>query len=268
MDDCPGDSHCYQFGDYRLDATRRVIEARVGGRRLLVPPKAFDAALYFVQHPGRVLSQRELLAALWPGLVVEENGLTQLISVLRSALGETRGENRYIVTVPRRGYCFVAAVLRVATPVDTPPGQGCTVAVLPFDNVSGLASDASLAAGIAESILHRLANTAGVKLVAQTSSFTFRGLKVDVREVGRMLGSRYVIEGSLQRAGARLRLTVQLIDASDGMHVWSLMFNVSGDDVFSVEDRIAQRVARALRHSLVDTAQASTPTGAVIHAAR
>lgn len=268
MDDCPTGFLCYEFGDYRLDAARRVIRTRDGGRRLVVPPKAFDAAVYLVQHPGRVLSKQEMLAALWPGLVVEENGLTQVISVLRSALGETRGDNRYIVTVPRRGYCFVAAVLRVATSVDTPLTQGCTVAVLPFDNVSELASDASLATGLAEGILHRLANTAGIRLVAQTSSFTFRGRKLDVREVGRVLGSRYVIEGNLQRAGARLRLTVQLIDASDGMHVWSLLFDVSGDDVFSVEDRVAQRVARALRHSVVQTVPAAMPVGTVIQAGR
>ena len=91
-----------------------VSSLRRPASRLVIAPRVFDAALCFVQHPGEILSKEKLLAELWPGLVVEENGLTQLISILRRTLGEARGENRYIATIPRRGYCFVATVLRVA----------------------------------------------------------------------------------------------------------------------------------------------------------
>jgi len=262
MDENPGDRRCYGFGGYRLDATRRVIYAPTG-RRLIIAPRVFDAALYFVRHAGQILSKEQLLAELWPGLVVEENGLTQLISILRRALGESRGENRYIVTIPRRGYCFVATVVRLAAAAETPPEHDHTVAVLPFDNWSDLAADELLAAGIAESILHRLSGTAGVRLVAQTSSFAFRGMRVDAREVGRRLDSRYLIEGSLQRADERLRITAQLIDTADGTHVWSLMFNVKADDVFTVEDHVSQRVAHALQHSLIEPAGPSAPADAV-----
>jgi TolB-like protein len=262
MDECPGSLRCYEFGGFRLDATRRVINTSAG-RRLAVPPKVFDAALYFVQHAGQTLSKQQLLAELWPGLVVEENGLTQVISILRRALGEARGDNRYIVTVPRRGYCFVATVLRVAAATEMPSIHSSTVAVLPFDNWSDLAADELLAAGIAECILHRLAGTAGIKLVAQTSSFALRGLRVDACEVGRRLDAGYLIEGSLQRAGARLRITAQLIDTTDGTHVWSQMFNVKADDVFAMEDYVSQRVARALRHSLIGPDEALGPVNAV-----
>lgn len=267
MDDCPGGLCCYEFGGFRLDSVRRVICTSAGDRRLVVAPKAFDAALYFVQNPGRVLPKEELLAALWPGLLVEENGLTQLISALRAALGETRGDNRYIVTVPRRGYCFVAPVLRVAAATD-PSLQDRTVAVLPFDNWSSLRADESLAAGIAESILHRLAGAPGIRLVAQTSSFAFRGQHLDVRELGRRLEARHVIEGSLQRAGSKLRITAQLIDTTTGVHVWSLMFKLDAEDVFTVEDHVAQRVTRAVRHSLLDAPESGVvPAGGVIGAA-
>ncbi len=250
---------CYDFDGFRLDASRRVIQARECGRRLLIPPKAFDVAHYFVRHPAQVLSKWDLLAQLWPDVIVEENALTQMISILRSALGETRGENRYIVTVPRRGYCFVATVIHVASASPPPPAlDHPTVAVLPLSNWSGLLDDELLAAGIAEGILHRLARTAGIKLVAQTSSFAFRGMRLDAREVGRRLDARYLIEGGLQRAGRRLRITVQLIDATDGTHVWSLMFDKNADDVFSVEDHVSLGVARALRHSM---ARCAAPTG-------
>jgi len=250
MDDSPESLGCYDFDGFRLDAARRFIHTREDGQRLVVPPKAFDLAHYLVRHPGQVLSKGDLLAELWPGSVVEENGLTQVISILRSALGESRGENRYIVTVPRRGYCFVATVINVAAIAPPPSALGHTVAVLPLSNWSGMPGDGLLAAGIAESILHRLARTVGIKLVAQTSSFAFLGMRIDAREVGRRLDARYLIEGGLQRAGKRLRITVQLIDATDGTHVWSLMFDMSAQDVFSVEDHVSLRVARALRHSL------------------
>lgn len=259
MDDQPGTLRCYEFGGFCLDATRRVILTPAGGS-LAIPPKAFDAALHLVRNAGQVLSKERLMAELWPGLVVEENGLAQVISTLRRALGDVRGENRYIATLPRRGYCFVATVLRVAAVVAMPSVRDHTVAVLPFDNRSGLGTDELLAAGIAESILHRLAATAGIKLVAQTSSFALRGLRFDAREVGRRLDAHYLVEGSLQRSGTRLRIIAQLIDATDGTHVWSLMFNVQADDVFRAEDYVSQRVARALRQSLVEPDGSSRQT--------
>ena len=107
-----GDRPCYVFGEYRLDSNRCVIEALAGDRRLSLPPRVFDVAHYFVRHPGLLLSKDRLLAELWPGTAVEENTLTQAISLLRHALGESRGDNRYILTVPRRGYRFVADVSR------------------------------------------------------------------------------------------------------------------------------------------------------------
>ena len=105
-----GDRPCYVFGEYRLDSNRCVIEALAGDRRLSLTPRVFDLAHYFVRHPGLLLSKDRLLAELWPGTAVEENTLTQTISLLRHALGESRGDNRYILTVPRHGYRFVADV--------------------------------------------------------------------------------------------------------------------------------------------------------------
>ena len=104
----------YEVGDFRLDATRRLLFAKGGSDPLPITPKVFEAILYFVEHPGELLEKDRLLAELWPGLVVEENNLTQVISVVRRVLGETRGENRYLATVPGRGYRFVADVVRLA----------------------------------------------------------------------------------------------------------------------------------------------------------
>ena len=106
---------CYEFGGFRLDPGRRILCAATTDERLGVPPRVVDIALYFVQRPGELVSKERLLSDIWPGQVVEENNLTQGISQLRRAFGELRGENRYIVTVPRRGYRFVADVVRVTS---------------------------------------------------------------------------------------------------------------------------------------------------------
>lgn len=127
---------------------------------------------------------------------------------------------------------------------------GRTVAVLPFENLSSKAGDEFMALGIAEGVLHRLSNIKDLTLIARTSSFALRSQPADARDIGLKLNARYLVEGSVQRAGERLRVTAQLIDATTGVHVWSLRFDRTIDDIFEVEDEISQSVARALEVSL------------------
>lgn len=250
MDSRLGDRPCYAFGEFRLDANRRVIEAFAANRRLLLPPRIFDAALYFVRHPGLLLSKERLLAELWPGMVVEENSLSQVISLLRRTLGESRSDNRYIVTVPRRGYRFVADVVRVAGRARERPSGSPAVMVLSFDNWSTLNDDERLAAGIAESIRHRLAGVRGFRLVVPSA----RGR---LREGVRKPEAHFRIEGSLQRAGPRLRITARLIDSADDTLIWSQLFDHTVDGIFDIEDKVARRVATAVRQSVVRTGHLS-----------
>lgn len=247
MDRRLGDRPCYEFGDYRLDANRRVIEALAADRRLLLPPRIFDAALYFVRHPGLLLSKERLLAELWPGKVVEENSLSQAISLLRRALGESRRDNRYIVTVPRRGYRFVAGVVRVASGANERPCGSTALEVLSFESRSTVDDDERLAVGIAESIRHRLAGVRGFRLVVPAA-------QDHLRDGARRPAADFRIEGSLQRAGPRLRITVRLVDVFEDTLVWSQVFDRTTEDIFAVEDRVAQRVACALRQSLAGKA--------------
>ena len=249
MDRRLGDRPCYEFGEFRLDANRRVIEAFAADRRLLLPPRIFDAALYFVRHPGLLLSKERLLAELWPGTVVEENSLSQVISLLRRALGESRRDNRYIVTVPRRGYRFVADVVRVTSRPHERPCGSLAVEVLSFDNWSTL-DDERLAAGIAESIRHRLAGVRGFRLIVAAA-------QGQLREGARKHDAHFRVEGSVQRAGPRLRITARLIDSTDDTLVWSQLFDHTVDGLFDIEDKVARRVATAARNSVVRTARLS-----------
>jgi len=174
---------CYEFGGFRLDPGRRILCAATTDERLCVAPRVVDIALYFVQRPGELVSKERLLSDIWPGQVVEENNLTQGISQLRRAFGELRGENRYIVTEPRRGYRFVADVVRVMR-----GGLCCalddrTIAVLPFASPGGDVADESLAAGVTASVQHALAGLAGFRVVARASTPASRGVMTDVREI-------------------------------------------------------------------------------------
>ena len=241
----------YEFGDFRLDETRRILSVVANGARIPIAPKVFDAGLYFVEHAGKLLPKARLLAQLWPGMVVEENSLTQAICDLRRALGEGRSDNRYVVTVPRRGYQFVADVRRVDTAHEAYTSVDRTVTVLPFDNLSRRARDEPIATGIAEGIVHRLVVTDGLRLVMPTAAFASKGRRAeDARQVGRQPSSRYLVTGSVQHWGARLRITAQLIDTADGARPWSLMFDRGSADLFAVEDEVANAVVEALRRSL------------------
>ena len=296
----------YEFGNFRLDASRRLLFAKGSQDPLPVTPKAIAALLLFIERRGELLTKDELLADLWPGRVVEENNLTQLISVLRHVLGEEPGENRYLATVPGRGYRFIAEVVlhpdapeapqelsQEVTPApDARPhrkafivlagGIGAvllaywsftqwrpmdnagapaaidlpsrTVAVLPFANLSTEDATEYMAFGIAESVLHRLANVQELTVIARTSSFAFHDRPADARDIGRSLNARYLVEGSLQHSGPDLRVTAQLIDANTGHHVWSLRFERTLEDIFAVEDEIARGVADALQVSLDEPA--------------
>lgn len=228
----------YEFGDFRLDASRRLLFAKGQSRHLGVAPQAIEALVYLVEHAGEFLGKERLLAALWPGAVVEENSLNRVISNLRHVLGESPGDHRYIATLPGRGYRFVADVVRtVRGPMFSLPDN--SIAVLPFVNLGDQAADGLVSRGIAETVRHRLAGIRGLSLVAQTPSVASR------------VDARYLVEGSVQRAGDRLRVTAQFIDASVGTHVWSLRFDFTNEDIFAVEDAIAQSVARAIEESLL-----------------
>ncbi len=242
----------YEFGDFRLDTGRRVLSGLSDGGRIPLTPKVFDAALYLVERAGEMIPKTRLLSDLWPGVVVEENSLTQVICDLRRALGELRGENRYVVTVPRRGYQFVAEVSRV-TGVTTAAAASTdrTVAVLAFESAGGHGAGDVLTSGIPQAILHRLSETGGLRLVARSVALALGGHAGDARLIGRRLGARYLVAGGVQRLGSRRRITVELIDSADGSQVWSMMFDGAVADAFSVEDDVARRVTHAVRESLL-----------------
>jgi TolB-like protein/Tfp pilus assembly protein PilF len=176
------------------------------------------------------------------------------------AVGRFGASSRWIVGVLIVWLGLLPAVIVVAWKFGRPGGgrirtrpvPGKSIAVLPFSNLSADAGDEYLSDGISEEIINALTKIGGLRVVSRTSAFVYKGRSEDVRDIGEQLGVATVLEGSLQRAGERLRITAQLVDVSDGYHLWSDRFDREIEDVFSIQDQIAENIVRALRVILKD----------------
>ncbi len=310
----------YEFGDFRLDAGKRLLWR--ADAPVPLTPRVFETLLYLVEHHDTVLDKERLMEAVWPDSIVEENNLTQNISTLRRVFGETPGSHHYIVTVPGRGYRFVAAVkmreadagpLSQRTPEAavapaeqktepaasvTQPGhrhsfrpvllataavlalcvaalfiwRGRTqnspdapakisaakivlpeksIAVLPFANLSDDKENAFFSEGVQEDILTALAKFADLKVISRTSVASYvAGPNRNLREIGQELGVANILEGSVRRAGGKVRVTAQLIETRTNTHLWAETYDREVADVFAIQSDIAQRIATALQTKL------------------
>ena len=231
MSEAPARS--YEFEDFRVEVDKRLLFRQ--GKLVRLTPKAFDTLLLLVQRKGKVISKDDLMREVWPDTAVEENNLNQNISTLRRVLGENRGENRYIATVPGQGYRFVPTVESTGfAQLTTEP---VTVAVLPFVNLSSDEDSEFFADGISEEIINALAQIRNLRVVARTSAFSFKGKQVDLRTVGATLNAGALIEGSVRKSGDRVRIVAQLINAADGCHIWSERYDRELQDIFEVQMR-------------------------------
>ena len=235
----------YEFGDFSVDAAKRQLRGR-GGVTVPLTTKAFEMLVYLLDRSGTVLEKDELLGAIWPDAIVEENNLTQAVSSLRRALGESRAEHRYIMTVPGRGYCFVAEVRTCQPHSETPTAPALrTMAVLPFQPLVAEYRDPALELGMADTLIARLG---GSEIIVRpvTSVRKYVESDQDPLAAGRDLGVELVLGGSIQRRADSIRVTVRLVNTSDGTSLWTGIFDEKFTDIFAVEDAIANKVASAL----------------------
>jgi TolB-like protein len=240
--------HIYEFDDFRIDPRARLLLRR--GEPVPLTPRVFDTLLYLVQNHGKVLQKEELMTKIWPDAVVEENNLNQNVSTLRRVFGESRGENRYIVTVPGHGYRFAAHVVENNTEGPSTQSQQ-TIAVLPFVNISADPENAYFCEGLAEELLNALARLEGIKVAARTSAFVIGDKNKSVNEIAAALGVKSILEGSVRRSGNRLRITAQLVNAADGYQLWSERYDREMRDIFDVQDEITLAVIDALKVQLL-----------------
>ena len=230
-------------------------------------PRAIDLLRLLTERKGELVSKDTIMEAVWQGRVVEEANLNIQIGKLRHVLDQDRKEGSCIQTIPGRGYCFVGTVRQVETHATIAPGavaslqrsptplalpDRSSIAVLPFANMSSDAEQEYFADGITEDIITAMSRYPSLFVIARSSCFTYKGRAVDVRQIGRELGVRYVLEGSLRKAGDRIRVTAQLIEAETGNHVWAQRYDRDLADVFAVQDEITLALTTALTPAIAD----------------
>src|SRR5438270_1123802 len=220
--DSEGHDASIRFEDCSLDRDRR--ELRLGGDIVPVEPKVFDLLRYLIQHRERVVSRDELLDAVWNGRIVSDSALATCINAARVAIGDSGEAQGLIKTLPRRGFRFIGAVREEKASATeahdrlTPAGifelpAKPSIAVLPFQNLSSDPEQEYFADGIVEDIISGLSRIRWLFVIARNSSFVYKGRAVDAKQVGRELGVRYLLEGSVRRAGDRIRISAQVIEA-------------------------------------------------------
>ena len=239
-------SHDFHVGNWLVEPSLcRVSRA---GRTVHLRPKLIDLLEFLASNQGRMVGKDEILERVWHGEFVVESVLGRSIADLRHALGDDAASPRVIETIPKRGYRLIAPVREAGGP-SVPPAP--SIAVLPFSNLTPETGQQYFCDGLTEEITSALAAVPGLRVTARTSAFVFRDGVTDVREVGRRLGVSHVLEGSVRRADGELRITVQLIDASDGCHRWSRRFDRPARAVFALQDEVARAVASVLEVTLL-----------------
>ncbi len=300
--------HFYKFGAYCLDLDERVL--RRGEEPLTLPPKDLETLIVLVERAGHIVDKEELLEKVWPGVFIEEGNLSRRVFNLRQVLGDGTEGQKYIETIPRRGYRFVAelqseepaplessplpsapvperkqaapksnrtralwslalAILLVVigglasrrfSPAGHASSQKVMLAVLPFTNMSGDASNEYFADGFTEEMITQLGQVQPARLgvIARTSAMHYKSSQLSAAQISQELGVNYLLEGSVRQAGDHVRITAQLIQASDQTHLWAESYDAPLSDVLQVQQEIAGRITNSLRLELLPAQPGAT----------
>jgi TolB-like protein len=263
----------YVFADHVLDSALR--ELRRDAEAVAVEPQVFDLLLYLIQNRNRVISKDDLIANIWRGRIVSESTLNSRINAVRKAVGDDGESQTLIRTVPRKGVRFVAAVREQA--IGKEPGVGGAVspveqaragslvpdrpalAVLPFVNMTENPHEEGFCDGLTEDLITALSSLRRFFVVARSSSFTYKGRTVHLKQVAQELRAHYVIEGSVRRCLGRLRVSVRLNDAASGRQIWVERYDRDGSGDFRMSDEIVELIVPAIEPLLhaVENARAT-----------
>ena len=248
VNDLPSSRALIHFGVFELDTESG--ELRKQGVRTRLQEQPFQILQVLLEQPGKVVTREELQRRIWPSdtFVDFDRGLYNAIKKLRESLNDSAESPRFIETLSRRGYRFIAAVAKNGA-VGSHTVQA-SIAVLPFINMSPDAENEFFADGITEEIINALSQIENLRVAARTSSFFFKGKHADMRQIGEQLNVRTVLEGSVRKVGECLRITAQLVNVADGYHLWSQRYDRELKDVFAIQDEIARSIAERLKLTL------------------
>ena len=249
----------FEFGDWQLDT--ELFELRRGDDVRKVEPQVFDLLHYLLRNRGRVVSRDDIVGEIWQGRIVTDATISTCVKAARQAIGDDGRRQVWIKTIHGRGFRFVDAAEQTdaagretqASAVSGVAPDKPVLAVLPFDNLSADV-DEYFADGLTEDIITNLARFRDLQVIARTSTFKFKGRPVDISELCRTLNACYGVEGSVRRAGGRVRITAQLIDAATGVHLWADSYDREMQDIFEVQDEVTRTIAATLGVKLQDVA--------------
>jgi TolB-like protein/tetratricopeptide (TPR) repeat protein len=241
----------FHFADHVLDVSFR--ELRRSGELVALEPQVFDLLVHLIRNRDHVVTKDDLLDVVWGGRIVSESTLTSRINAARTAVGDTGESQRLIRTFPRKGFRFVGDITDPpsAEPRLPPaPRDRPSIAVLPFDNLSGDREQEYFADGMVEEIITGLSRIKWLFVISRNSTFIYKGKPFDVRTIGRELGVRYVLEGSVRRSGNQVRVTGQLIETETATHVWADRYDGTLGDIFRLQDEMTMSVIGAVEPNL------------------
>ena len=294
------DAQLFEFEGFSADSAQRRLTDR-DGNEIGLPSRAFDVLMCLLEHRGELVDKATLMSAVWQKTVVEEGNLTQCVFALRRALGESGGDHRFIVTVPGRGYQFVAPV-QVSHSRPSPPslsklakaaiavmvsaavaagawlyssrgakieaasspavGGVFTIAILPFADLSADKDMEYFGDGLAEELIGTMAGRDNLRVIGRRSAFAFKGKSDDARSIGEKLKVAAILEGSVRKEADRVRITTQLTRTSDGVNLWAQNYDRRIDDILDVQDSIARDVVTALGSSIPPSTSVAANRGA------
>jgi len=261
----------FQFDHFRLDSTS--FEVWRDETRLEAQPQVLELLIMLIENRDRVVSREEIFDQIWKNRIVSDTTLSSRIKSLRKLLGDDGVQQKFVRTIHGRGFRFHAEVVETQGSQSTPaenlksptefklpkpeallrteaevlklPDKP-SIAVLPFLNISGDPEQEYFSDGITEDIITELSRFHEIFVIARNSSFTFKGKSVDVSEVASKLGIQFVVEGSVRKVVDRVRITVQLIDATTGSHIWADRFDRLLEDIFVVQDEVVAAIVSTL----------------------
>lgn len=236
----------YEFGSFRLEAVKRLLLR--SGTPVPLTPKVFDTLLHLVRHQGKLVAKNELMRAVWPDTVVEENNLNQNISTLRRVLGETRGDNVYIATIPGKGYQFIPHV-EVIPDSESDAALPVTLAVLPFENLSAQPERDYIVDGLTEELIASLGliDPQHLCVIGRTTMMAYKRTAKTLAQIADELQAAYIIESSMRSEGQRLRITSKLIRVRDQVQLWSMSYDSQPSSILEFQQEISRTIGEQVR---------------------
>lgn len=249
----------YHFGAFEVDTQQ--LSLRKSGSDLSLQPQAYSLLVFLIENADRVVTKDEIFEAVWDGRIVGDGTLNARINAIRAVLDDDGSRQDVIKTFPRKGFRFVAETSGEMPQSEQPKSEtpAKSIGILPFTDIGDDPEQAYFADGLTEDLITDLSKLQDLFVIARNTSFSYKGSSKSTTDIGREMGVANVLEGSVRRAGGRIRINAQLVETDRGGSVWAERYDRDFSDIFAVQDDITAEITHALKVNL--NGGSSTPRG-------